>query len=222
MARIELFRMVHKGLRAELYSAVTLAGRTDFRNSAEAARVAAAALRLLELLEEHAAHEDEVVLPQLSALVPEFHAALQTDHARLKALQDDVRQFAARLQAAAGDAEREALGGRLHNRLGRLTADHLVHMQREELEGNRALWAYRTDEELLALRRRIADRVPPARKPAWLALMLAAGSLPERAELLAGLRALLPDPVFRDVTAPARAALGEACWSEVARAAGCE
>jgi hypothetical protein len=220
MARIDLFGTVHKGLRAELFAAVALAARTDFLAVAEAARVAAAVRRLVALLAEHAEHEDAVVLPELAALVPELHAAIAADHGRLEALHGELLGLADRLEAAAAAAERDAVGKRLHDRLGRLAAEHLLHMRREEEEVSRALWAHRSDEALQVLHGRIIGRIPPPRLATWLAVILGAASLPEQARLLASLRASVPDPAFGELTAPARAALGERGWSDAIGAAG--
>jgi hypothetical protein len=220
MARIDLFGTVHKGLRAELFGAVALAARTDFAAAPEAARVAAAARRLAGLLGEHAEHEDAVVLPELAALVPELHAAIAADHSRLEALHVEVVSLADRLERAATAAERDPVGRRLHDRLGRLAAEHLLHMRREEEEVLRALWAHRSDEALAILHGRILARIPPARMATWLAVILGAASLPEQARLVGSVRAAVADPAFAELTAPARAALGEAGWRDVVRAAG--
>jgi hypothetical protein len=87
---------------------------------------------------------------------------------------------------------------------------------------NRVLWAHRSDEVLAALRARISRRIAPARMATWLAAMISASSLPERATLLASVQATVPRALVAELTAPARAALGEAGWSEAARAAGYE
>ena len=216
MERIDLFAVIHKAIRSELFAATTLAARTDFEAGAEAARAAAAARALVGKVEEHASLEDAVVLPELAAIAPELHAAIAGDHGRLDALHREVVSVAARIEAAAAGAERAALGRRLHDRLARLAAEHLLHMQREETEVNRALWAHRSDDALRALHGRILARIAPDRMSAWLAIMVAAASLPERRALLAGIRASVPGPAFGSVTAPARAALGEAAWAEAA------
>jgi hypothetical protein len=220
MARIDLFGTVHKGLRAELFGVVALAARTDFLVRAESARATAAVRRLAGLLAEHAEHEDAVVLPELAALVPELHAAIAADHGRLEALHGEVLALADRLDAAAAEAERDALGRRLHDRVARLAAEHLLHMRREEEEVSRALWAHRSDEALAVLHARIIGRIPAPRLATWLAVILGAASLPEQARLLASVRASVPDPVFGELTAPARAALGEPGWGRALRAAG--
>jgi len=220
MARMELYGTVHKGLRAALFSATARAAGSDFASEAEARAAAAAARDLLGLLDEHAALEDAVIMPELARLAPEIHSALHDDHSRLDGLQRDLTAVAERLEAAGDPAMREALGRRLHDRLGRLAAEHLLHMQREEQEGNRILWAHRSDEELRALHGRVTGSIPPARLARWLAVILPAVSGPERSEMLGGLRAALPPPAFGELTGPARAALGEATWASAVAAAG--
>lgn len=220
MARMELYGTVHKGLRAALFSATARAAGSDFTSAAEARAAAAAARDLLGLLDEHAALEDAEIMPELARLGPEVHAALHDDHSRLDGLQRDLAAIAERLEAAEDAVLREALGRRLHDRLGRLAAEHLLHMQREEQEANRILWAHRSDEELRALHGRITGRIPPARMARWLAVILPAVSGPERSAMLGGLRAAVPPPAFGELTAPARAALGEATWASAFAAAG--
>jgi hypothetical protein len=133
----------------------------------------------------------------------------------------EVLALAERLAGSTG-LERVALGRRLHERLARLAAEHLVHMQREERDVNRSLWAHRTDEELRALHGRIVGSIPPERNAEWLGLILPALSLPERTALLAPLRAALPAAGLRQLTAPARTALGHEGWARTAAAAGLE
>jgi hypothetical protein len=103
--RHDVFGTVHKGLRASLFATAALAGRTDFASAEEAEAARAAAARLVGFLDEHAAHEDAVLLPALEAFAPELHAELRTEHARTEGLQRDVEAIAARLGAASA-AER--------------------------------------------------------------------------------------------------------------------
>jgi hypothetical protein len=219
VTRFDLYAGVHKGLRAALFEAVALAARTDFGSDEESLRAAAAVRRVLGFLGEHATAEDAVIVPELLALAPELHAELLSEHARTGGLERDVLQVVARVEGAAG-VERESLGRRLCDRLARLTAEHLRHMQREEQDANRVLWAHRTDEELLALHARILGVIPPPRTAEWLGIILPALSTPERANVLRGLREKVPPPALLTLTAPARAAMGDAAWARAAGAAG--
>jgi hypothetical protein len=219
MERVDLFATVHKGLRAALFSTASHAGRTDFGQAADALALLAEARRLLGFLDEHARHEDEVLMPVLVRLAPELHADLQAEHARVDGLHREVETLAARLESASG-VERAAVGRRLHERLLRLAAEHVHHMAREEVEANRVLWAHLDDAALGALHERILGSIPPARTAEWLALMLPAMSPPERAGLLGTLRARVPAPALDALVTPARAALGHEAWSRAAAAAG--
>jgi hypothetical protein len=218
MARVELYTTVHKGIRSALFEATAAVARTEFADAGEAASAGAAVRRTLAFLDEHAEHEDAVVMPELARICPELFAELTAEHARTHGLQREIEALAARLDGAS-EAERVALGVRLHERLARLVAEHLRHMAREETEGQRVLAANRSDAELRALHDRIVGRIAPARVPDWLALILPSAALSERAAILADLRAALPPPVFSDVLGPARAALGPSGWERALAAA---
>ena len=218
MTRVDLYRTVHKGIRATLFETAAAVGRTEFADAEEAVAAATAVRRMLGFLDEHARHEDAVVLPELSRISPELSAEIEADHARTNGLQREIEALVARLEGA-NEAERVALGARLHDRIPRLLAEHLHHMGREETEANRALWANLTDAELDALHRRIVGAIPPARFAEWLELFLPAVTRSERAAMIGGLRASVPAPVFDHLVAPARAALGPARWETTVAAA---
>jgi len=219
MDRYDLYSNAHKGIRSQLFEAAALVACTDLAspdltNTEECTRVRASLERLLGFLEEHAAHEDAILHPELARLAPELATELAGAHARLEGLQGEVARLAGRLTGAAPE-ERRALGRRLHEKLNQLVAEHLVHMAREECEANRMLWAHRTDAELIALHRRLVASVPPPRQAEWFAIMLPAMNPSERAALVGGMRAGLSEALFDACTAGARAALGHAAWQQV-------
>jgi hemerythrin HHE cation binding domain-containing protein len=186
--RFDLFTPVHKGLRAVLFETAARLARTDFSVAAEAMQAARAVERVVAFLDEHAGHEDAVILPVVEAHVPELFIALREEHARLDGLQRDVTRLAARL-GDASEAERIAIGRRLHDRFELVVAEHLHHMHREEHDVQRTLRAHRGDDELRALHARILGRIPPPRGAEWMELMLPALSGPERSALAADVAA---------------------------------
>jgi hypothetical protein len=186
--RFDLFTGVHKGLRAALFETGALLARTDFAAADAAALAGRAVERVLGFLDEHAAHEDAVVLPAVEALCPEMFVALRDEHARVDGLQRDLAALTARLGGAEA-AERVAIGRRVHDRFALVVAEHLRHMQREEHDVQRILWAHHTDDVLRALHGRILGRIPQPRSAEWLGLILPALSDPERAALLGALTA---------------------------------
>lgn len=190
MRRMDMFTSVHKGLRSVLFDTARRVARNDFRDTTSAQRTAAAVQRLIGLLAEHADHEDRLVFPEVERLNAVVFAELHGDHVRVDGLQREVEQLAARLPQANED-ERLSLGQRLHERMNRLVAEHLLHMDREETTANRILWAHRTDAELRSLHGSILRSIPPARMKEWAEIMLPALSPEERAPLLAGLHEIL-------------------------------
>lgn len=187
MDRVDLFTTVHKGLRVLLFRATRLVARTEFAHEHECRDAVVTTTELVEWLDEHSTHEDAVVMPRLHALAPELHSALAAEHSRVEGSALVVKRLLPRFDGADA-SQRIALGIRLHRRLGRLTAEHLQHMEREETEANRVLWAHCSDAELAAMRGRILASIAPARMAAWMAIVLPAANPAERVGMLGGLR----------------------------------
>jgi len=97
----------------------------------------------------------------------------------------EVVRLLARLDEAP-QAECAGLGRRLHSALACFVAEYLRHMEREEGETNRRLWAHFSDEQLGALQGRIIAAIEPARLSQWMELILPELNALERAALLAG------------------------------------
>jgi len=213
MDRFDLYTSIHKGIRAILFETARTVAATDFSRPEESARASDAIRRLLGFLDEHAAHEDDVILPELAPLAPELFADLRAEHARTDGLQRELAGIATRL-AGATERERVSLGRRLAERANGLVAAHLAHLAREESEANRVLWAHFDDGALLALQDRIVAAIAPARLAEWYALVLPAVSAGERRALIGGLLATVSAARFELLTDPARAELGEAAWRD--------
>lgn len=210
MNRPDLYRTPHRAIRALLFGTTLQLARTDFASEGEARLAVAAGERLLGFLHEHAEHEERVLCPEIERLSPETAAELRADHHRTAGLEREFAQLLART-ALAGEAERVSLGARLNQRAALLTAEHLPHLEREEVLANRLLWAHKSDAELGSLHQQVVSEIPPARLAEWFELILPAMSCSERAPLVAGLLQA-PAEFFELVTAPARRALGKAAW----------
>lgn len=212
MPRPDLYRPIHKAIRALLFETTGLCARTDFADVRGARQAAQALRRLCAFLHEHAQHEDAVIGPELLRLAPDLAADLRNDHARLGGLEAELVDLAGRLDGERS-SERFSLGLRVQDRLGRLVAEHLGHLEREECQANRILWAHLGDGELGALEERILASIEPGRLGQWLEVLLPALSSPECAQVLGRLQGAVPPGAFADLTRAARAALGEERWS---------
>jgi hypothetical protein len=170
---------------------------------------------LLDLLDGHAHHEEQFVMPQFAPHAPALAASLEADHSRLEGLQAELRALLPRTGSDV-TAERVAAGQLLGRALTLLVADHLRHMDREESEAMPVLWAHQTEQELDALDGRIRATLPPEQMPVMMRLMLPALSTPELSALLSAARAQMPPPVFAQLSGLAREVLGSERWASAA------
>src|SRR5215470_3554980 len=219
MNRPNRYQPIHKALRATLFDAASLVARTDFSDPGEATVAARTVAGLLDLLDGHAHHEEEFVMPVVAKHTPALVATLEAEHGRLEGLQAELRALLPRTCSEVA-AEREPAGQLLGRALTLLVADHLRHMDREETEAMPVLWAHFTEEELDAMDSRIRAAIPPERMPVMLRLMLPAMTTPEQAGLLSAARAQLPPPVFAQISGLAREVLGPERWQRTARRVG--
>ena len=219
MNRPNRYQPIHKALRAALFDTTVLVARTDFTDPGEATVAARTVATLLDLLDSHAHHEEEFVMPVVARHAPALIATLETEHGRLEGLQAELRALLPRTCSDV-TSEREAAGQLLGRALTLLAADHLRHMDREETEAMPVLWAHQTEEELDAMDARIRAAIPPERMPVMLRLMLPAMSTAEHAGLLSTARAQMPPPVFAQLSGLAREVLGPDRWQRAARRVG--
>lgn len=219
MNRPNRYQPIHKALRAALFDATVLVARTEFSDQEEANVAARNVAMLLDVLDSHAHHEEEFVMPVVARHAPALVATLGTEHGRLEGLQAELRALLPRTCSDVA-AEREAAGQLLGRALTLLVADHLRHMDREETEAMPVLWAHQSEAELDAMDARIRGAIPPERMPVMLRMMLPAMSTAESASLLANARAQMPPPVFAQVSGLAREVLGPERWALTARRVG--
>jgi hemerythrin HHE cation binding domain-containing protein len=184
MNRFDIYRFVHKALRALMFDTVASLAATDFADAGQARAAGEAAARLVAVLRGHGEHEDAFVMPLVAVASPATFAALQADHERVDALHDGLAARLAALADAAA-AERPAIGRDIATDLHRLVACHLEHMEREERVANPALWGRFSDAELVDAQRRLIAHVPPDELTLVMGLMMRAISPAERAALQA-------------------------------------
>jgi len=219
MNRPNRYQPIHKALRAGLFDATVLVARTEFADAGEATAAARTVAALLDVLDSHAHHEEELVMPVVARHAPALVAALETEHGRLEGLQAEIRALLPRTCSEV-TGEREAAGQLLARALTLLVADHLRHMDREETEAMPVLWAHLTEDELDAMDGRIRAAVPPERMPVMMRLMLPTMSTAESAKLIATAKAQMPPPMFAQLSGLAREVLGSERWARTARRVG--
>jgi hypothetical protein len=194
----DLYRDVHKGIRAELFAIVSEAGRLDPSNRAARAALADHVRMVSELLVSHAEHEDSAVQPALEVHLPDLAERIEKDHTKLD------RRIAGfvDLAAAAADAtpvDQTVRAHQLYLELASFTSVYLEHQDVEERVVMPALDAAVGPEAVLQIHGAIVGSIPPAEMATSLAIMLPAMNVDGRAELLGGMQANAPAEVFQGV-----------------------
>ncbi len=205
----DLYRDIHKGIRADLFAVTGEAGRLDPADRAGRHALAGHVHATVDLLVSHAEHEDVHVDPTLEQHHPALSEQIGADHAVLDARLLDLAALADETVDATA-AEQAGRVHRLYLDLASFTAAYLAHQDLEERVVMPALAAAVGIEDLLAINAAIVGSIPPEQMAASLALMLPAMNVEDRTELLGGMRAGAPAEVFEGVWALAGTVLTDA------------
>jgi hypothetical protein len=214
-----LYRNIHKGIRGELFGLTGQAGRTD--SSDREARVALAARVdfAVDVLVAHAEHEDAAIQPVLEERLPALAAKIALDHVTLDERMIELRAIAnAAVDAPAADAR--AAVERVYLDLASFTGVYLAHQDVEERTVMPALESVIGDDAVRAIEQAIIAGISPAEMAKTLPIMLPAMNVDDRAELLGGMRAGAPAPVFEGVWGLAGSVLDPADHAALAHRLG--
>lgn len=215
----DLYRDIHKGIRAELFTITGTAGNIDPSNRCDRAAAADHVLSVAAVLESHAHHEDEVVDPVLRAHLPDLAEIIHADHERLEAMFAQVTDLAQSLVDAPAGEERR-LVQLLHLDLARFTSGYLLHQDLEERTVMQELDRIIGVEACGQLHAAIVGSIPPAEMARSLAFMLPAMNLDDRAGMLDGMRMVAPPEAFSAVLGLARSVLQPADFTALATRLG--
>ena len=204
LVAVDLYRDIHKGIRAELFALAESAGSIDPGCRADRVAVAEHVRATHGLLESHAHHEDSVIQPVLERELPDLAERIERDHVALDAMFGRIADVASSL-----DDDRKARRNcqLLHLDLARFTADYLVHIDIEERVLMPSLERSIGVEAVVGLHTAIVSSIPPDEMARSLALMLPAMNVDDRSELLGGMQAGAPPEVFGGIVDLARSVL---------------
>jgi hypothetical protein len=205
-ASADLYRDIHKGIRAELFAVTGAAGRVDPADRSACGELADHINSLVEVLEMHSDHEDTAIQPVLEQLFPGLAARIQDDHQLLTTRTAALVTIADKTVASSGQPRSDA-ARELYLELAGFTGIYLSHQDVEEREVLPALREAVGSEEVGRIHARIIASIPPDKMASSLAFMLPAMNIDDRAELLGGLRAAAPPQVFEGVWGLARSVL---------------
>jgi hypothetical protein len=217
--RHDLYAKIHKALRLAMTDAMNRVGRLDTDEDGEVRAAAVTVRELIDLCRLHLEKEEQFVHPALEAAIPGSSSRTARDH------DDHLRAFD-RLEAGVRAIERStgeraaAAAARLYRDLALFTAENLVHMHGEEVDNNAVLWATLSDDEIVAIERRLVASIPPGRMAGILRWMAPAMTPAERATFFTNLRSKLPPPAFAAVMSDVIAQLDSGAKRKLLQALG--
>jgi iron-sulfur cluster repair protein YtfE (RIC family) len=218
--RVDLYRMIHKTLRKQMFDCVYAVGRVDVADDLDFHKALDSVNALAEACEHHLQKENNFVHPAMEARSPGSTRQILDEHFEHIEEIDFIRAEVTRLRGVANDV-RVAETHRLYLHLTHFVADNLKHMRFEELEHNAVLWAKYSDAELHGIEGRIIATIPPHEMMAILGVAIPAMSHQERVPFLMGMKqSEMPRQVFEAIVQIARETLATRDWDKLARAIG--
>lgn len=196
--RYDIYRLIHKGLRAYLCETLTAVGRLDSDDLPAVTRTCADVQALLTFCRTHLEKEETYVHPALEAAKRGSSADTTEDHVHH---QQDITRLQGRLDAvlAASPASRAGTIHALYLDLSLFVAENLRHMQEEETRNNATLWDGYSDPEIQEIEARIVSSIPPADSLQVLRWIAPSVTPTERNDFLNGVRQTVPAAMFRDI-----------------------
>jgi len=215
--RHDLYRNIHKGLRAAMFDTVARIGRTDPADATETSATLDQVDRLLAFMSAHVRHENEHVHTAIEARTPDGARRTADDHHEhaesLASLRAQVLGMRGLVCGAAADAMH-----RLYLDLAEFVAENLQHMRIEETHNNARLWLLYDDAELVAIHDRLLASVDPATMAEAVGWMARGLSLPELVTLVTEARAKVPAPAFEAMLELIGLQVEPARWTALNRA----
>ena len=157
--RIDLFTLIHKGLRWWMGEVSAGLGATNFRDKEQMEDALNELQACLSALDEHSVHEDGFIAPVLDARSPARTAGWHEEHAQLEQAAAALRAQARELDALGVDHPRiEALGLQLYRSFALFVSGMSMHLDDEETKVMPLLWSVCTDEELSGIMTAFRER----------------------------------------------------------------
>ena len=215
--RYELYRPIHKALRAFMSDTLSVVGRMDANDEHDVAAALEQVRSLLAVLTIHLEDENRFVHAAMEARRPGSAAHTSRDHVEHECALAELKSMTERIEHSTGP-QREALAVSLYARLALFVAENLEHMHVEERDNMSVLWAEYSDEELAQIEHAIVAAVPPAMMGTAARWFMAGLNHAERVGWFQGMRHGAPPVVFEGMLAIARGNLSARDWAKLAHA----
>lgn len=196
--RYDIYLGIHKALRLLMSETLLALGRCDPRSDTEVNTAVGQLEGLLDICTVHLADENAFIHPALERVRPGFSERIAHEHVEHQEAIADLRDLAGFVRVQQGPVRGSALN-RLYRACVLFVAENFEHMDYEETEHNRVLWAGYTDAQLLALEAELIAEVPPEAMMAMVPWFMRSLNAVELAGMMGGIRIGMPAPAFEAV-----------------------
>jgi hemerythrin-like domain-containing protein len=197
MQRFNTFNMIHKALRALLYDTALTLQQTYFGNEEEAKTALRKVETVIAQFEQHAHHEDNFVLPMITAYEAELVEEFEKEHVEDHRIGEQLVHLVNIFRAAQGEEERLVAGSGVAKAFMDFMVFNLQHMAKEESVLNPVLWTYYSDEQLLQMNGRIVASIPATEKAVSSQWMMRGISNREAIQWLKAVKQQAPEHEFQ-------------------------
>jgi len=213
VARLDLYRDVHKGIRKELFDLTMLAGSTEFQNPESLQQLKDRFSRTYNMLETHSDSEDAYIEPLLKENNSDIAAKLSAAH---QELEREFNRLQKLLNSMNSNQENVAVQGQhFYLQLTIFISEYLQHIADEEQIAMPLMWEHLDDTELMRVSVTIRANIPPPAMKHFLACMIPTMNHPERVAMLSGMQKAAPTEVFTGVCQLAQSVLSNSDWQNL-------
>src|SRR5687768_4428882 len=161
MSRFNIFNQIHKALRAMLYDTSLALQQTYFADAEEAETALEKVRIVVDVFDNHAAHEDHFVLPAIQQYEPSLVDVFEVEHKKDYALSERLRGLLTVYDHAIKTEVKIETGQAINKAFIEFMIFNLEHMAKEETVLNKILWRYYSDAEIMAINQRIIASISP-------------------------------------------------------------
>lgn len=215
LTKTDLFTFIHKSIRSMIYNDAAKLQSADFADDSETRDLIILLKQDLELLHEHAVHEDNIIFPEIVNNEPEMINELNAEHKMLKKKLNRIKLRLDKIEQTRESDKRLLYVSELNNMFNDFAASYLAHMNHEEETVLGASFKYLTNEELIAIRTRIQKQIPSDRYKIWLNWMLQSLNNSELIGLLGGMKTSAPPEIFNTVVETAQNIINTDRWQKI-------
>lgn len=199
MKRVDLFKTIHKALRAMFYDMAIRIQNTDFTNQQELDKLISDLNYLLKLLDSHSHHEDDCIFPLVKEADLDVLKEVESEHELYNHKIFELRAFIEKLENAIDYTDRNNYQNELNHLFTDFLAFTLLHLIKEERIIMPYLIENYGDEELINVRVKIQSNVDKDEYAYWMKWMLPNISYSELTEMLEEVKKSAPDFVYQSM-----------------------